>query len=90
MSILEQTELSLAPLPNPRAYRIEFLEVGRHKRSWNVTTHSEPSEAQLEKLVRKSRALLSTDVECVFNDDRTAGMVCAGHGPVGTFKVTKL
>jgi hypothetical protein len=90
MSTLERDELSLAPPPNPRTYHIEFLEVGRYKRSWNLTTHSEPSEAQLEKFVRKSRALLSTDVECVFNDDRTAGMVCAGHGPVGTFKVTKL
>lgn len=85
-----QGQFELAPTPTPQTYRVEFIDVGRFKRSWSTTLHGEISEAILERHVRKSRALMSNDAECVFDPDRNGGMVCAGYGPVGLFKVTKL
>lgn len=65
---------------------VAFQNVGRTKRSWSESLKQQPTEAILQRLVRKSGALMSRDIVCEFTDD-TNGTVYAGIRPVGTFSV---
>jgi hypothetical protein len=68
-------------------YRITFAGVGRGKKSWVSTIKQVPTEAILARLVRKSGALMSRDIECVFDEDQEYGEIYAGMRAVGAFKV---
>lgn len=71
-----------------RSYRVIFVSVGRDHKSWETTLEQMPTEAILEKLVRKSGALGSRDIECVFDEDLEYGtVIVGGFRPVGSFRV---
>lgn len=70
---------------------VEFIEVGRDKRTWTEVLRANPLdcddiEAAVERAVSKSRALMSRDITAVMTDvDR--GDICAGMRTVGTFRI---
>lgn len=73
------------------SYRVIFVSVGRYHKSWETTLDQMPTEAILVKLVRKSGALGSFDIECVFDDDLEYGtVIVGGFRPVGSFRVEEL
>lgn len=74
------------------SYRVHFSAVGRGKKSWTASLKEMPSESTLENLVRKSGALGSNDIECVFDDETLeyGTVIVGGFRPVGSFKVEDL
>lgn len=77
--------------PDERRHRVIFVSVGRDHRSWQETVTGMPDEAQIARMVRKSRALASRDIECVFDEDLTYGtIIVGGFRPVGAFRVEEL
>lgn len=72
------------------SYRVTFADVGRDKRTWTVTIEQQPTEAILERLVRKSKALMSRDIWCDFDEDLEHGVIGAGMRVVGSFRVVEL
>lgn len=68
---------------------VAFKDVGRTKKNWSESLKQQPTEAILQRLVRKSGALMSRDIVCEFTDDAN-GTVYAGIRPVGTFTVKGL
>lgn len=68
-------------------YTVEFVGVGRNKKSWSVTMDQFPTERILDRHVRKSGALMSSDIECLFDDDLEHGYILAGMREVGAFRV---
>jgi hypothetical protein len=69
-------------------YQVSFKEVGRGKKSWVEILKQKPTEAILQRVVRKSGALMSRDIICEFSDP-DHGTVYAGMRPVGTFEVIR-
>lgn len=71
------------------ATRVEvmFQNVGRKKLSWSEHLAQAPTLPILERLVRKKRALMSDDIECLFSEDHKSGHVYAGMHCVGSFEV---
>lgn len=67
-------------------YEVQFIDVGRGKKCWNQTFQQEPTEPIIERAVKKSGALMSRDIEAVF-DCADAGFIAAGFRPVGRFRV---
>lgn len=68
------------------SYRIEFIDVGRRNKRWTSTLEQLPTEAVLERLVRKHGGLASRDVECC--TDGNAGLVIVGGcRPVGRYEI---
>lgn len=70
------------------AYQVNFIDVGRDKRSWSMNFSTMPHEADIELAVRGSRALASREFEAVF-DCAAAGFLVAGFRPVGRFRITE-
>lgn len=69
-------------------YLVTFTGVGRGKRSWCERLSQTPTESILERLVRKSGALISGCIECVFDEDLEYGtVIVGGYRPVGSFRV---
>lgn len=68
-------------------YTVNFVGVGRSNKSWSVTMDQTPTEPILERYVRKSGALMSRDIECVFDEDLEHGIILAGMRGVGAFRV---
>lgn len=68
-------------------YQVTFAGVGRAQKSWIVTLKQCPTEAILARMVRKSGALLSRDVECVLDEDEEHGTIYAGMRPAGAFQI---
>jgi len=68
-------------------YQVTFAGVGRSKKNWISTLQQCPTPAILERLVRKSGALMSRDVECVLDEDEEHGTIYAGMRPVGAFQI---
>jgi hypothetical protein len=70
------------------AYKVEFAGVGRDNRSWTSALQQQPTEAILERLVRKHGGLASREIECVFDEDMEHGtIIVGGYRPVGAFRV---
>jgi hypothetical protein len=69
-------------------YQVSFKEIGRGKKSWVEILKQKPTEAILQRVVRKSGALMSRGIICEFSDP-DHGTVYAGMRPVGTFEVTR-
>lgn len=73
------------------AYKVEFVDVGASKRSWTSRVRQHPTEATLERLVKKHGGLASRSIECVFDDDEEHGVVYVGGlRPVGAFRVVEV
>lgn len=68
-------------------YTVEFVGVGRNNTSWSVSLDQMPTEPILERHVRKRGALMSRDIECVFDEDLEHGCIFAGMRTVGSFRV---
>jgi hypothetical protein len=69
-------------------YTVTFREVGRDKRTWTNRLRQLPTEAVLEKLVRQNSSLMSSTIECVFDEDLEHGVVIVGgFREVGSFRV---
>ena len=68
-------------------YTVEFVGVGRNNTSWSVSLDQMPTEPILERHVRKRGALMSRDIECVFDEDLEHGIILAGMREVGAFRV---
>ena len=68
-------------------YTVEFVGVGRNKKTWSVSLDQFPTESILERHVRKSGALMSSGIECLFDDDLEHGYIFAGMREVGAFRV---
>lgn len=75
------------PSEDKVTYQVTFAEVGRGKKTWISTLNQCPTQAVLERLVRKSGALMSRDVECVLDEDEEHGTIYAGMRPVGSFQI---
>lgn len=81
----------MAETLSKRSYRVSFSGVGRSKKSWVATLDQMPTESILARLVRKSGALASSDIECAFDEDLEYGMVIVGgFRPVGAFRVEEV
>jgi hypothetical protein len=75
-----------------RSYRVSFSGVGRGKKSWVATLDQMPTESILARLIRKSGALASRDIECAFDDENLEYgiVIVGGFRPVGAFRVEEL
>lgn len=84
--------MSELPTTERKSYRVRFSAVGRGKKSWSSTVSEFPSDADLAKLVRKSKALGSNDIECVFDDESLeyGTVFVGGLRAVGAFKVEEI
>jgi hypothetical protein len=71
-------------------FRVTFTRVGRSKMDWVSVLRQQPTLPILERLVRKSGALASRDIQCLFADDHKSGTVYAGMRAVGAFRVEHL
>lgn len=72
------------------SYRVTFAEIGRDKVTWSQPLDQDPTEAILERMVRKKKVLASRDVACEFDEDLEHGVVIAGMRIVGSFRVKEL
>jgi hypothetical protein len=64
------------------SYRVQFKEIGRNKRSWEISCVQPPSDEVLTEEVLRSKALMSRDVQVLTTDDGRAVMY-AGMRSVG-------
>lgn len=71
------------------SYRVIFVSVGRDHKSWETTLQQMPTETILAKLVSKSGAVRSRDIDCVFDDEAMeyGTVIVGGFRPVGAFRV---
>jgi hypothetical protein len=66
---------------------VEFIEVGRNKRSWTAPM-KELDEDALYRSVRKHGAVMSRDLSFLLEDE-TNGAVLAGFHKIGTFRIVE-
>lgn len=78
-----------------RSYLVRFEGVGRRRLTWEdriAGTASGLLESSLELSVRRSGALMSSDLSVVFDDDASpwSGTIAVGFGRViGTFRLVE-
>lgn len=67
--------------------KVKFLEVGRNKVCWDAEL-AELSFEELEGAVKARGALMSSDIEFSYDEDKKEGFVLVGgFRAVGTFQV---
>ena len=73
---------------------VEFVEVGRGKRTWRFQAKArnvdESLATELVRELRKSKALLSRDIDVTLDADRCSGFIFAGVRQVGRWKLSNL
>lgn len=62
-------------------FTIQFIEIGRNKKTWFKTFETQPTDDDLVYEIRRSKALLSNDVSV------SRGLVFAGIRCVGEYKI---
>jgi hypothetical protein len=68
---------------------INYIEVGRDKRSWSKTFASEVSEDEIAIEAKRGGRLMSSCVHAEFNDSANGGLiVVGGFRTVGTFTIS--
>lgn len=58
-------------------FTVQFIEIGRNKKTWVKAFKAHPSDGDLVHEIRRSRALASNDVS-VFQGFVFAGIRCVG------------
>lgn len=71
-------------------YQVEFIDVGRNKRSWRYTSAHFPANNELVNQVKQSGALVSHDVWVSLDGEMESGLVLCGMRSVGGFSITEL
>lgn len=73
-------------------WAIDFIKVGRNKKSWRLRTVEPPSDDVLAEEVIQSGALVSRDVNVVTDrthDGSITGAIYAGMRSVGSIRATR-
>jgi hypothetical protein len=68
-------------------YEVDFIEVGRDKRSWCSTFSQEPTSPMLERVIRKNVRIASSELEAVYLTDVSGSILVGGFRQIGTFLV---
>lgn len=67
--------------------KIQFTEVGRDKKSWTAEI-KELTESAIVRQVKKGKAILSSGIEAILNEDgKTGYIIVGGFRTVGQFSV---
>lgn len=66
---------------------VEFIDVGRDKRSWTETIEGKDLYFEIERVVRRSGAIMSRGIDVEIEEDGTGKIIVGGFRTVGTFKI---
>ena len=71
-------------------WRINFVGVGRGKKSWAVFVKQRPTERIIERFAKAEGALMSNNVAAIFDDDdeEYGTIYVGGFRPVGAFRIS--
>lgn len=69
-------------------WHVDFIEVGRSKKSWTADVSQYPTEPLIERLVKKQPgAVMSREVECCMDGSSKGSIYVGGFRKVGEFLV---
>lgn len=70
---------------------IHFKDVGRDKKTWTAQFNKTVTELDIAREVRKSGALMSSEIDAEFDENATTGtIIVGGWRAVGKFAIEKV
>lgn len=66
---------------------VNFIDVGRDKRSWSATIKGNDILGEIASAVRKSGAIMSRSLDIELDEDGVGEIIIGGFRTVGMFKI---